>query len=90
MFEAVGYVGAVGSASMWAPQAVRVVRLRHEVEALAGISSVAYAIAVVFNVLLIAYGSSSHAAPVVVAGALNLACASLILVLLRAARRRVS
>ncbi|MCX6399701.1 MAG: hypothetical protein NTX33_07220 [Propionibacteriales bacterium] len=90
MFEAVGYVGAVGSASMWAPQAVRVVRLRHEVEALAGISSSAYAIAVVFNVLLAAYGLSEHAVPVVVAGVINLACATLIFAMLQVARRRAS
>lgn len=90
MFEAIGYVGAVGSASMWAPQAVRVVRLRREVEALAGISSSAYAIAVVFNVLLAAYGLTEHAAPVVVAGLVNLACATLIFAMLQMTRRKAS
>jgi hypothetical protein len=90
MFEAIGYVGAVGSASMWAPQAVRVVRLRRDVEALAAISASAYAIAVGFNALLVVYGSSAHAVPVVVAGVLNLACATLIFGMLQRTRRRAT
>lgn len=90
MFEAIGYVGAAGSASMWAPQAVRVVRLRRDARALAGISASAYAIAMVFNVLLVAYGAREHAVPVVVAGAVNLGCATLIFVMLQRARRRAS
>ena len=87
MIEAIGYVGAVGSASMWAPQAARVIRLRSDVEALAGISASAYGIAVVFNVLLIAYGTSEHALPVVVAGVVNLLCATLIFAMLQRSRR---
>ncbi|KRA29471.1 MULTISPECIES: hypothetical protein [unclassified Nocardioides] len=90
MFEAIGYVGAVGSASMWAPQAARVVRLRHDVTALAGISASAYAIAVVFNALLVVYGSHAHALPVVVAGVTNLACATLIFGMLQRSRRRAA
>ncbi|WP_182377018.1 hypothetical protein [Nocardioides sp. WS12] len=90
MFEAIGYVGAVGSASMWAPQAVRVVRLRRDVDALAAISASAYAIAIVFNALLVVYGHSAHAVPVVAAGVLNLVCATLIFGLLQRARRRTA
>lgn len=90
MFEAIGYVGAVGSASMWAPQAARVVRLRHDAAALAGISASAYGIAVAFNILLAAYGLTEHAVPVVVAGVVNLACATLIFGMLQRARRRAT
>lgn len=78
MIEAVGYVGTAGAATMWVPQAVRAVRHRADPEALGALSRGTYLVAIVFNVLLITYGSSMHARPVVLAGVVNLVCAAVI------------
>lgn len=67
---------------MWLPQTIRAFRLRHSEAALEGLSLSAYAVAVLFNALLLAYGTLEHARPVQVAGALNLACATVIVGLL--------
>lgn len=89
VIELVGYLAAAGAASMWLPQAARAVRRRHQPEELGSLSLVTYGVAVLFNVLLLAYGVLEHAAPVVVAGATNLVCASVIVVVVAGARRRV-
>ncbi|MFT4262927.1 MAG: hypothetical protein QM572_06080 [Nocardioides sp.] len=90
MIEAVGYVGSAGAATMWIPQALRAWRARHEAAALAGISLTAYAIAVVFNVLLVTYGATTEAPPVVLAGAVNLVCATAIVAVVLGARQRAA
>ena len=82
MIDAVGYLASVGAACMWLPQTVRAFRLRHAETALEGLSLSAYAVAVVFNTLLLTYGTVEHARPVQVAGALNLLCAAVIVGLL--------
>ena len=82
MIDAVGYLASVGAACMWLPQTVRAFRLRHAETALEGLSLSAYAVAVVFNALLLTYGTVEHARPVQVAGALNLLCAAVIVGLL--------
>jgi uncharacterized protein with PQ loop repeat len=87
VIEVIGYVGSAGAAVMWLPQVVRAVRHRHDVDMLAGISALAYLTAVLFNALLLSYGWLSHAAPVVLAGAVNLGCALVIVLLLTRARR---
>jgi uncharacterized protein with PQ loop repeat len=87
VIEVIGYVGSAGAAVMWLPQVVRALRNRNDVDALAGISALAYLTAVLFNGLLLSYGVVSHAAPVMVAGAVNLTCALLIVALLVRARR---
>ncbi|MEZ0580315.1 hypothetical protein [Nocardioides sp. MH1] len=87
MIQVVGYLGSLGAAIMWIPQAVRAARHRHDLAALAGISTTAYASAAVFNALLLAYGWLSDAGPVVVAGAVNLTCATAIVTVLVGARR---
>lgn len=76
--DAVGFVGSAGAAVMWVPQALRVLRLRRSGLPLQGVSPAAYAVAVVFNVLLAWYGLTEHAVPVVVAGTVNLVCAAVI------------
>jgi uncharacterized protein with PQ loop repeat len=86
VIEVVGYFGSAGAAVMWLPQVVRVIRHRNDLDALAGISAVAYLTAVLFNALLLSYGWLSHAAPVVLAGSVNLGCASVIVLLLGRAR----
>jgi uncharacterized protein with PQ loop repeat len=78
MVHAVGYFGSAGAAVMWIPQAVRAVRLRRQTAALAGISLAAYVMAMVFNALLLSYGLLASAGPVVLAGCVNLACATVI------------
>lgn len=88
MIEAIGYLASAGAASMWLPQTVRAFRLRHAGTAMEGLSLPAYAVAVLFNALLLSYGTLEHARPVMVAGALNLACALVIVTLL--VRRRAS
>ena len=55
---------------------------------LSAISLATYAVAMVFNVLLVAYGASRDATPVVVAGVVNLACASVIVAVLLGSHRR--
>lgn len=82
MIDVVGYLASVGAACMWLPQTIRAFRLRHSAAALEGLSLSAYAVAVLFNALLLAYGTLEHARPVQVAGALNLACAAAIVGLL--------
>ncbi len=79
MIEAVGYVGSAGAATMWLPQAVRAVRHRSDPGALASLSRTTYTVAIAFNILLATYGSLEHARPVVLAGVVNLVCASVIL-----------
>jgi hypothetical protein len=71
MVQAVGYFGSAGAAVMWIPQAVRAVRLRRQTSALAGISPAAYVMAMAFGLL-------TNAGPVVLAGCVNLACATVI------------
>ncbi|HWJ81168.1 MAG TPA: hypothetical protein VNS55_02925 [Nocardioides sp.] len=87
MIEAVGYVGSAGAALMWMPQAARALRHRRQAARLAGISASAYLWAIAFNALLLGYGLLGHAAPVVLAGSVNLACASLIVAVVLVARR---
>ena len=82
----VGYFGSAGAALMWVPQTIRVLRHRCHAATLAGISPGAYISAIVFNALLLTYGLVSHAGPVIVAGAVNLACATAIVTVLMAAR----
>lgn len=79
MIEAIGYVGSAGAATMWLPQAVRAVRHRRDPGALASLSRTTYTVAIGFNILLATYGSLEHARPVVLAGVVNLVCASVIL-----------
>ncbi|HJQ06966.1 MAG TPA: hypothetical protein VJ872_16070 [Nocardioides sp.] len=85
--EAVGFVGSAGAAVMWVPQAVRVLRLRRSGLPLQGVSAGAYAVAIVFNVLLAWYGLTEHAVPVVVAGTVNLVCAAVIVGAIAVPRR---
>ena len=87
MLQAIGYVGSAGAALMWVPQAFRAVRHRRDAQALAGISPVASLGAVLFNALLLSYGLTSDAAPVVVAGSANLVCATVIVAVLATSRR---
>ncbi|RZA11075.1 MAG: hypothetical protein EOP93_23980 [Lysobacteraceae bacterium] len=87
MITIIGYVGAAGAATMWLPQAARAIRHRHHAAALASISLSTYSMAVLFNALLLAYGVLRDAQPVVVAGAVNLACALVIVTVLAACRR---
>ena len=75
MIEAVGYAASAGAAVMWLPQLARAFRHRHDRAALGGLSLATYATAIVFNALLLSYGLVQQAAPVVVAGSVNLACA---------------
>lgn len=86
--EAVGYVGSAGAASMWVPQAVRALRHRAAGDELSGLSLGGYSVAIAFNALLIAYAVLSHAAPVLVAGCVNLVCAAVIVVTLTRPRPR--
>jgi hypothetical protein len=87
VIQIVGYLGSAGAAVMWLPQTIRAVRHRRHAALLAGISPGAYIGAIVFNALLLTYGLVSSAGPVVVAGAVNLACAAVIVSVLLAARR---
>jgi hypothetical protein len=68
----VGYLASLGAMSMWVPQAWRVHRHRRDASVLAGVSAPAYAIAVLFNGLLLAYGVGSDSAPVALSGGVNL------------------
>jgi uncharacterized protein with PQ loop repeat len=86
MIQVVGYLGSAGAAVMWIPQAVRAVRLRRHGSALAGISPATYATAMAFNALLLTYGLLADAGPVVLAGAVNLACATVIMTVVLRAR----
>lgn len=86
VIDAVGYLASLGAACMWLPQTIRAFRLRHSAAALEGLSLSAYAVAVVFNALLLTYGTLEHARPVQVAGTLNLLCAAVIVGLLLARR----
>ena len=87
MIQVVGYLASVGAGLMWLPQAWRAVRLRHDAHALAGISTVAYLTAVAFNVLLLTYGVLNGAPPVVVAGSVNVLCATVIVAIVLPRRR---
>jgi uncharacterized protein with PQ loop repeat len=85
MVQAVGYLGSAGAAVMWIPQALRVVRHRRDAHSISGVSPAAYLMAMAFNALLVSYGLLNHAGPVMLAGCINLVCASVIVsVLLRA------
>lgn len=86
MLEAIGYIGSAGAATMWIPQAARAWKHRNDPAALAGISLSAYAVAVLFNLLLLTYGIVSEANPVIVAGVVNLICALAIVTLIRVKR----
>ncbi|MBM9461587.1 hypothetical protein JK386_16925 [Nocardioides sp. zg-536] len=88
MMEVVGYVGTAGAATMWLPQAYRALRHRHDAETLSALSRASYTIAVLFNVLLVCYGWLEHARPVVLAGFVNLLCATVILATITGSARR--
>ncbi|UDY24163.1 SemiSWEET family sugar transporter [Nocardioides sp. Kera G14] len=87
MLEAVGYVGSAGAATMWLPQVVRTWRHRHDPHTLGGISFSAYAVAVLFNALLLTYGLTTDAPPVVIAAVVNLLSALAIVAIGRANQR---
>lgn len=87
MIQVVGYLASLGAAVMWIPQTHRAVRNRRDLATLAGISLTAYAVAAAFNALLLTYGLLSDAGPVVVAGTVNLVCATAIVAVLLHARR---
>lgn len=88
MIETVGYLAALGAASMWLPQAARALRHRHDPASLAALSLVTYGVAVAFNALLLGYGALQHARPVMLAGAVNLTCAAVIVAVVLGARSR--
>jgi uncharacterized protein with PQ loop repeat len=90
VIQAVGYLGSAGAALMWVPQAFRAVRHRRDPSTLAGISLVAYLVAMAFNALLLTYGVLSDAGPVQLAGCLNFVCAGVIVSVVLRARRRAS
>ena len=87
MIELVGYVGSVGAALMWLPQASRAVAGRRDPTAVAGISPTSFLLAMLFNALLASYGTLEHATPVVVAGCVNFCCAVAIMTSIAASRR---
>jgi len=88
LVESIGYVGSAGAASMWVPQVVRAIRHRHDHGVLRGLSLEGYALAIVFNALLVAYSVLTSAHPAVVAGIVNLVCAFVIVSFVLPARRR--
>jgi hypothetical protein len=88
LIEAIGYVGAAGAASMWMPQMVRAIRNRRDHDALHGLSLGGYAVAIVFNALLIAYSATTAARPALVAGIVNLVCAFVIVAFVLPSRLR--
>lgn len=85
--ELVGYVGSAGAALMWLPQVATAIRGRRVAGAHEGISPASFALALVFNALLVSYGALEHAAPVVLAGCINFCCAVAILVTVATGRR---
>ncbi len=89
MVQFIGFLGSLGAAAMWWPQAVSVLRRRHDPVALRGVSLATYTVAVAFNALLLAYGLTHRAAPVVLAALGNLVCASLIVAVLVRSHRAV-
>jgi uncharacterized protein with PQ loop repeat len=88
VIQTVGYLGSAGAAIMWVPQAFRAVRHRRDAAMLAGISTVAYVVAMAFNALLFTYGLLSDAGPVELAGCLNFLCAGVIVSVVVLSRRR--
>jgi hypothetical protein len=84
----VGYLASLGAISMWMPQAWRVHRHRHDATVLAGVSVLAYATAMVFNGLLLAYGVGSDSVPVALSGGINLLMSAFIVAVV--SRRRVT
>ncbi len=78
MLEAIGYVGSAGAATMWLPQAARAWRHRRDADKLGGLSFTAYGVAIIFNALLLTYGVTTDAPPVIVAACVNLLCALVI------------
>ena len=87
MIQTIGYLGTTGAALMWVPQAVRAVRHRADIHAIAGISLTTYLLAIVFNALLLTYGLLKDATPVALAGSINLACATVIVGVVLGTRR---
>lgn len=88
MVGLIGYLASLGAISMWVPQAWRVHRHRHDVAVLAGVSVLAYATAMVFNGLLLAYGVGSDSVPVALSGAVNLVMSGFIVAVV--SRRRAT
>jgi hypothetical protein len=84
----VGYLAGLGAVSMWVPQAWRVHTHRGDAAVLAGVSVTAYAVAVVFNALLLAYGIGTTSAPVSLSGAVNLVLSLFIATVVARGRRR--
>ena len=89
MIDAIGYLASLGALLMWLPQGWRVIRHRHTPETLAGISVVAYGTGFLFNALLLVYGIGTHGVPVAVAASVNVVMSSLIVTVVRKARRRL-
>ena len=88
MVELIGYLASLGAMSMWVPQAWRVHRHRRDAAVLAGVSVPAYATAVLFNALLLAYGVGSDAAPVALSGAVNVVMSGFIVAVVGRGGRR--
>jgi hypothetical protein len=88
MINVVGYLASLGAVSMWLPQAWRVHRHRHDAAVLAGVSVLAYATAMVFNGLLLAYGVGSDSVPVALSGGVNLVMSAFIVAVV--SRRRAA
>lgn len=88
MVRLIGYLASLGAISMWVPRAWRVHRHRHDVAVLAGVSVLAYATAMVFNGLLLAYGVGSDSVPVALSGAVNLVMSGFIVAVV--SRRRAT
>jgi uncharacterized protein with PQ loop repeat len=78
VIELVGYLASAGAISMWLPQLIRALRNRSDPTYLQAISTSAYSLAAVFNVILLVYGILTHSVPAVAAGGVNLVCASFI------------
>jgi uncharacterized protein with PQ loop repeat len=88
MIDAVGYLASLGALLMWLPQGWRIIRHRHEVPSLAGISVAGYYTGMLFNALLLIYGIGTSAIPVIVAAGVNLFMSSLIVTVVTRARIR--
>lgn len=88
MVSLVGYLASLGAVSMWLPQAWRVHTHRRDAAVLAGVSVLAYATAVVFNALLLAYGVGTSSAPVSLSAAVNLVLSGFIVTVVASGRAR--
>jgi uncharacterized protein with PQ loop repeat len=78
VIELVGYLASAGAIAMWLPQVARTLRHRNDRAYLHAISLGGYGTGIAFNALLIAYGSMTHAIPVIAAGGVNIVCSVLI------------